>query len=250
MRRPTTALFIPVHNEHETIGKVIEHILKVAGDRIGLLVVADDASTDGSDRIAARYTEHVVRLAHNGGNGCATRAALTYIKAHDDGIERVVRIDGDGQHEPDLLPEVIDRLEAGADVVVCSRFHPRSDTRHVPFDRKFLNESAAGWMRTVTDWPVTDARSGFLGFRWNVLRPVVDALRTERYGIPMELLLRVWHRDPSACLSEIPHPAMYQPGISERLDRKYVEETVSEKTARMDEAFRVFIATCRDLGIL
>jgi glycosyltransferase involved in cell wall biosynthesis len=250
MSRKSIAVLIPVHNEHETIGRVIEHVLDVAGDRLGLLVVADDASADGSGKIAAGYTDHVVRLARNGGNGTATCAALRHILAKGAGIEHVIRIDGDGQHDPALLPDVIGKLETGADIVVCSRFHPRSDMTHVPLDRKFLNASAALWMRTVTRWPLTDARSGFLGFRWSLLRPVVGALRTERYGIPMELLLRAWRQDPSARYAEIPHPAMYQSGISERLDRKYREETVSQKTARMDEAFRVFVATCRDLGIL
>ncbi|HTK60092.1 MAG TPA: glycosyltransferase family 2 protein [Candidatus Baltobacteraceae bacterium] len=250
MVRKNVAVFIPMHNERETIGGVIERVLDAAGDRLGLLVVADDASADGSGKIAAGYTDHVVRLPQNGGNGSATRAALRHVLSNDRGIEHVIRIDGDGQHDPALLGDVIASLDSGADVVVCSRFHPRSDMSHVPLDRRFLNASAALWMRTVTRWLVTDARSGFLGFRWSLLRPVVPALRTERYGIPMELLLRVWRQDPSARYVEIPHPAMYQPGISDRLDRKYREETVLEQAARMDEAYKVFVATCRDLGIL
>lgn len=250
MPRKTTAVFLPVHNERETIGRVLEHILDVAGHRIGILIVADDASTDGSDRIAARYTDHVVRLPRNGGNGTATRVALRHLLTTDAGISQVVRIDGDGQHDPALLPAVLEKLSAGADIVVCSRFHEMSDTSHVPFDRKFLNQSAALWMRLATGWTITDARSGFLGFQWNLLKPIVSALQTERYGIPMELLLRAWHRKPSARYVEIPHPAMYQEGISDRLDRKYRDETVPEKAARMRDAYQVFVATCQTLGLL
>src|SRR5688572_24418746 len=148
-----TAIFVPLHNEHETIGRVLAHIREVAGDRLGLLVVADDASTDGSGDIARRYADHVVRLEHNGGNGTATRAALGRILATDPNIDYVIRIDGDGQHDPALLPAVLAALDGGTDVVVCSRFHPRSDTSQVPLDRTFLNASAALWMRTVTGWP-------------------------------------------------------------------------------------------------
>ena len=250
MSRKNIAVFVPMHDERETIGPTLERVIAAAGDRLGLLVVADDASTDGSGRIAALHTDHVVRLPRNGGNGAATRAALLHIAAHDDGIAHVIRIDGDGQHDPSLLPDVIARLDGGADVVVCSRFHALSDVSHVPPDRRLLNASAALWMREITGWPVSDARSGFLGFRWSLLKPVVASLRTERYGIPMELLLRVWRQDPSARYAEIPHPAMYQPGISARLDRKYRDETLADKTARMDEAFKVFLATCRSIGIL
>jgi len=245
-----TAVFVPMHNEHETIGRVLEGVRQAAGGRLGMLVVADDASTDGAGAIATRHADRVIRLERNGGNGTATRAALSHILEADPNIDYVIRIDGDGQHDPALLPDVLAELEGGADVVVCSRFHHRSDTSQVPLDRTFLNASAALWMRTATGWPVSDARSGFLGFRWSLLRQVVPALKTERYGIPMELLLRLWHRQPSALYVEVPHTAMYQTGISARLDQKYPAETLSDKTARMNEAYRVFIATCRDLGIL
>jgi len=242
-------VYVPLYNEIEKIGETLERVLDCAGPRLGLLVVADDGSTDGSGAIAERYTRHVVRLPGNGGNGTATRAALTRIACDGRDWRGAVRIDGDGQHEPSLLPEVFDRLEAGADAVVCSRFHPESDIRHVPPDRLELNRSAALRMRRVVGWPVTDARSGFLGFRWDLLRPIVGSLQTERYGIPMELLLRVWHRNPRARYEEIPHPAMYQPGISARLDRKYLEETGAEKARRMRDAHRIFETTCRVLGI-
>lgn len=249
MSLATTAVLIPVHNERETIARVIERVLKAGGGRIGMLIVADDASTDGSGEIARGYTPHVVRLEENGGNGMATRAALRYVRERGDGIERVVRIDGDGQHDPGLLPGVLDRLGAGADIVVCSRFHPRSDTRHVPPDRLELNVGLARRMRQVTGWPVTDARSGFLGFRWSLLAPIVGALRTRRYGIPMELLLRVWNRCPEARYEELAHPAMYQPGISKRLDLKYRIESAADKATRRQDAHEVFEATCRMLGI-
>lgn len=247
--REQFAVFVPSYNEREKIGDVLSRVVDIAGDRLGMLVVADDGSTDGSDLIARRYTPHVISLPGNGGNGTATRAALMHIARAGHDWLGVVRIDGDGQHEPALLPDVFDRIEDGGDLVVCSRFHPDSDISHVPPDRLTLNRSAAHRMRQVTGWPVTDARSGFLGFRWKLLRPLVLSLQTERYGIPMELLLRVWHRHPEALYQEIAHPAMYHPGISERLDDKYRTETRAEKERRMRDAHQVFEATCQVLGI-
>lgn len=247
--RDQFAVFVPLYNEREKIGETLARVLECAGRRLSMLVVADDGSTDGSGEIAGRHTPHVVTLPGNGGNGTATRAALSYIAAHGRDLRGVVRIDGDGQHDPSLLPEVFDRIEAGADVVVCSRFHPESDIRHVPPDRLELNLSAARRMRKIVGWPVTDARSGFLGFRWSLLRPIVGSLQTERYGIPMELLLRAWHHDSRARYEEVPHPAMYQPGISERLDRKYRDETEADKARRRHDAHQIFEATCRVLGI-
>ncbi len=243
------AVFVPVYNEREKLGAVLERILHAAGHRISALVVADDGSTDGSDSLAARFTEHVVHLEKNSGNGAATRAALRYIDRRCHGIDAVIRIDGDGQHEPSLLPEVMERIERGADVVVCSRFHPKSDTSCAMLDRVCLNTAIAQMVRLVTRWPVSDARSGFMGFRWNALAPIIETFKTEHYGIPIELLLRVWRHVPSAHYAEIPHPAMYQRGISERLDQKYLCETIGDKVGRLDEAFHVFLSTCTDLRI-
>lgn len=247
--RQQMVVYVPLYNEREKIGKVLEQVIEYAGKRLGMLVVADDGSNDGSNAIAALHTRHVVVLPENGGNGLATRAALSYILKDDRDWLGVVRIDGDGQHDPSRLPEVFDRLEEGADVVVCSRFHPMSDVSCVPVDRLDLNLSAAKRMRKVMGWPVTDARSGFLGFRWDLLRRVVDSLQTVRYGIPMELLLRIWHQDPSAQYEEIPHPALYHPGISERLDNKYRTETEADKIRRKSDALQIFETTCRVLGI-
>jgi glycosyltransferase involved in cell wall biosynthesis len=247
--RQLMAVYVPLYNEQEKIEEVLEQVLEFAGKRLGLLVVADDGSNDGSNAIAARHTKHVVTLPENSGNGVATRAALSYILKDDRDWCGVVRIDGDGQHDPSKLPEVFDRIEAGADVVVCSRFHPESDVSCVPADRLDLNLSAAKRMRKVMGWEITDARSGFLGFRWSLLRKIVDSLQTVRYGIPMELLLRIWHQDPSALYQEIPHPALYHLGISERLDNKYRTETEADKIRRKSDALQIFETTCRVLGI-
>jgi glycosyltransferase involved in cell wall biosynthesis len=247
--RQQMVVYVPFYNEREKIGEVLEQVIDHAGDRLGMLVVADDGSNDGSSAIAARHTKHVVTLPENGGNGVATRAALSYILKDGRDWRGVVRIDGDGQHDPSRIPEVFDRIENGADVVVCSRVHPESDVSCVPPDRLELNQGAARRMRKVMGWPVTDARSGYLGFRWSLLRTIVESLQTVRYGIPMELLLRIWHQDHVARYEEIPHPAMYHVGISERLDNKYRTETEAEKLRRRNDAHQIFESTCRVLGI-
>lgn len=249
VKRKKIAVFVPLYNEGEVIASQLEAILKVAEGRIDALLVVDDGSEDDSAAIASRYTTHVLRLQSNSGNGFATRAALKYIAALADDWSYVVRIDGDGQHDPNLLPAMFAALDEGEDVVVCSRFHVDSDTRTAMLDRFFLNEAMAHLTSRVTGWPVTDARSGFLGFRWKALRPVIGDLRVERYGIPIELLLRTWHANPQARFREIAHPAKYDTGISARLDGKYGTETMNQKVSRMTEAYGVLLATCASLGV-
>lgn len=249
LKRKKIAVFVPLYNEGEVIAGQLEAILKAAAGRIDVLLVVDDGSKDDSAEIAGRYTRHVLRLRKNSGNGLATRAALEYIAKLADDWSYVVRIDGDGQHDPGLLPDVFDALDGGKDVVVCSRFHANSDTRTAMQDRFFLNVAMAHLTSRITGWPVTDARSGFLGFNWRVLRSVIGDLCVERYGIPIELLLRTWHANPDARFHEIAHPAKYDTGISARLDGKYSTETMDQKVFRMTEAYGVLLATCASLDV-
>jgi hypothetical protein len=158
-------------------------------------------------------------------------------------------MDADGQHDPRLLSEVLEGLSRDYDVVVVSRFHPESFVGHAMLDRKALNKSIASMVSDVSGWRVTDARSGFFAYKWQCIAPVIRKLRVERYGIPIELLLRVKAQFPGASYMELPHPAKYESGISRRLDRKYADEDISAKVSRMTDAYRVFLATCVELGL-
>jgi glycosyltransferase involved in cell wall biosynthesis len=243
------AVFVPAFNEGETIGKQLGRIIDTTCGRLGMLVVVDDGSSDGTAGIARRFTRHVIERKINGGNGTATKTALSYIADRPLPPKAVIRMDADGQHDPSLLGKALDGLSRRYDVVVASRFHPESITGHAMLDRKALNRSIASMVSDVSGWPVTDARSGFFAYSWRCIAPVIARLRVEKYGIPIELLLRVRAECPGARYIEFPHPARYEAGISRRLDRKYAEEDINAKVSRMTEAYRVFLATCADLGL-
>lgn len=116
-RGPVLAL-VPALNEEESVGRV------VAGARGALgadVVVVDDGSSDATADVARRAGAIVLSLPFNVGVGGAIRTGLRF--ALERGYDRVVQLDGDGQHDPHdarRLLEVLDR--DGADLVVGSRF--------------------------------------------------------------------------------------------------------------------------------
>lgn len=69
------------------------------------------------------------------------------------------------------------------------------------------------------------------------------------YGVPIELLLRVWHEKQRARVFEIPHPAIYGGEISNKLVRKYTEEEISQKAQRLGDAYAAFLRVTQDLNI-
>jgi len=87
------------------------------------ILVVNDGSTDETARLAAEAGAAVVSLPFNVGVGGAMRTAFLYAQRH--GYAALVQVDADGQHDPADLDALIEGL-AEADVVVGTRFHPKS----------------------------------------------------------------------------------------------------------------------------
>ena len=241
------ALFIPVYNEREKLEENLAQVPKRINGYATELIIVDDCSTDGSAEIARRFTSHVISLPENSGVGVATRTGFRYIAERSE-YHHVIKFDADGQHDLNFLSEVDRNLE-NHDIVICSRFHPHSDQTHTPTDRILLNMIFVEMLRKITGWQLTDVRSGFMGFHFKDIEMIASDIIVPRYGIPMELLLRLWARKPDAMVYEIPHPAVYGGDISNRLKKKYSSELVTEKSDRLQMAYEALLIVINSLGI-
>lgn len=104
-------IVIPVHDEAATIGDVVARCR-----RHGPVLVVDDGSTDGSGALAAAAGATVVRLPRRAGKGAALRRGFGEALAR--GAERVVTLDGDGQHEPEEIPRLLAAAARDPEAVV------------------------------------------------------------------------------------------------------------------------------------
>ena len=105
---------IPVFNEAPTICDLV-----VRAACHGPVLVVDDGSSDGSADAAAAAGAAVLRVAGRRGKGAALRAG--FAEALSRGAERVLTLDGDGQHDPDDIPRLLAASAAlpGALVIGC-----------------------------------------------------------------------------------------------------------------------------------
>lgn len=243
------ALFVPVFEEEETLGSILEQLPSKMKDGAPVsLYVVDDGSQDGSAEVARDFTDNVIVLPKNKGVGAATKAGLQKI-TQDGGVKRfscVIKFDADGQHDIRLIPAVY-KLLRDYDVVTCSRFHPVSDQSSTPLDRLILNMTFANIFKVITGVQLSDVRTGFMGLRMRHVERIADKLIVERYGIPMELLIRVWSEEPQANFCEVPHPAMYQRDISSKLNAKYTTEDLELKSRRVADAYCAILRVLADL---
>src|SRR5574337_837869 len=133
MRAPRTVAVIPAYNEQGAIGRLVEEIHEV--DASLEVVVLDDCSTDDTADVAEAHGATVLRLPFNVGIGGAVQTGFRY--ALEQGYERAVRLDGDGQHIPGELPKLLAPIERGeADLVIGSRFVDANGTYRPPFARR------------------------------------------------------------------------------------------------------------------
>lgn len=117
--RPEITVVVPLHNEADVVADVVGELTRVLGT-LGTtweIVLVDDGSTDGTGRriheIAKRDPRVVpMQLSRNFGKEGALAAGLEAAAG-----DAVIVMDGDLQHPPTLIPDLLQRWRAGADVV-------------------------------------------------------------------------------------------------------------------------------------
>jgi len=150
---------IPAFNEQACIGGVIREARETLPGVS--LVVIDDCSKDATVALAREAGARVLCLPHHLGLGGAVQAG--YKLAYELGYEYVIRLDGDGQHDPRDIPRLLEALRnSGCQMVIGSRFVGH-DGHHTSFMRKLGVRFFRAVLRPILGKPVRDPTSGFVG---------------------------------------------------------------------------------------
>lgn len=146
---------IPAYNEAATIAEVATQARRYVDE----VVVVDDASGDDTADVAREAADGVVSHPENLGVGGAVHTG--YRLAVEQGYDRLVQLDGDGQHDPAYIPEMLDRMdETDAGMVVGSRWLNASHAEYNLLRRagiRFYTMEA----NLLGDLNVTDVTSGY-----------------------------------------------------------------------------------------
>jgi glycosyltransferase involved in cell wall biosynthesis len=152
-------ILIPAYNEEGAIGGVVNEVRAVMPD-VPILVV-DDCSTDATIHTARAAGARVLSLPHHLGLGGAVQAG--YRLAFELEYDYVIRVDGDGQHDPRDIPKMLETLEREkCEMVIGSRFIDGSGM-HSGFLRAAAIVFFRAVLRPILDHPVHDPTSGFVG---------------------------------------------------------------------------------------
>ena len=179
----TVMVGIPCYNEEVAIGSLVVRASQYA-DRV---VVLDDGSTDKTAEIARLAGADVLVHSANCGKGAALRDLFMY--ATQCGVDILVILDGDGQHDPDDIPKLIRPLMLDeADIVNGSRYlngHGSETPHYRRFGQVVLDKfTRLGLSRDVT---VTDTQSGFRAF--SMKAAPIFKFGTDQLAIDSEMLM-------------------------------------------------------------
>lgn len=158
-------IIIPAYNEAATLAGVIADIQVHAPGAD--LVVVNDASQDDTGHVARRVGVPVLDLPINLGIGGAMQTGFVY--AYRNGYDIAMQVDGDGQHDPKHIPDVLAPIQKGmADVVIGSRFLERIGYTS-SFIRLFGIRFFAWLIGIMTNKRIFDATSGFRAYNKRAL---------------------------------------------------------------------------------
>lgn len=178
---------IPAFDEEKTIGSMV----LAARRYVDEVVVVDDGSNDRTAWIAEQAGAYVVRHDVNRGYGAAVRSCFRH--ARNNGTELLVILDGDGQHHPDAIPQVIEPILQGrADVSIGSRFLRPTSLAKVPRYRRFGIKVLTKLtnLGSRNNRHVVDGQSGFRAYSRRAV-DTIDPLE-ENMGASAEIL---WEAD-------------------------------------------------------
>ena len=186
----TVAVVIPAYN----VAPHILEVLKTIPDFVDKIIVVDDCGTDGTTRLLTQLDDRRVEvLRHEVNQGVGGAMATGFGRAILSHSDLVVKMDGDGQMDPQYVSTLLDPLiEEGFEYAKGNRFLDATKLRSMPAYRlignyvlTFLTKMASGY------WHLFDPQNGFLAIRSVTLKKIDFTHLAKRYFFENDMLVHL-----------------------------------------------------------
>lgn len=158
-------IIIPAYNEAECIETVVDNLIENYPQYD--YVIINDGSTDDTRKVCARRKFNFMDLPVNTGLSGAIKSGMRYANYY--GYDHVLQLDGDGQHDPAFIEDMIKEMEStDCDIVIGSRFK----TKKKPLNSRMIGSqilTAAIWATTGGTY-IGDVTSGMRLFNKKMIK--------------------------------------------------------------------------------
>ncbi|MBH1963846.1 MAG: glycosyltransferase family 2 protein [Comamonadaceae bacterium] len=233
--------------------KVTQHVLGVItaiGPEVEAIYAVDDACPEGSGRFIEEHNiDPRVRVLYNAENRGVGGAIVTaYEAAIEDDMDIVVKIDGDGQMNPGLLPHFVRPLVRGqADYTKGNRFYRPESLRGMPPMRLFGNAVLSLMTKfSCGYWSSMDPTNGYTAIHTAVLRKLPLEKLERRYFFETDMLYHL--NTIRAVVHDVPMDAVYADEESNLKISKVLPEFLRKHASRLVKRY-AYLYLLRDFNI-
>lgn len=184
------AIVVPAYQVSKNVIQVLEGI----PDYIRWIVVVDDCSSDDTyEKVAAKEEPRICLIKHSENQGVGGAVLSGYHKALELGADIVVKMDGDGQMDPQYLPLLLQPIIDGeADYVKGNRFLHTADLSQMPWIRRIGNNGLSFWCKLTSGyWSVFDPTNGYTAIHSSVVALLDDNCIDKRYFFEISMLIEL-----------------------------------------------------------
>lgn len=220
--RPLIAVVIPSY-------KVKRHILDVIaaiGQEVTHIYIVDDKCPDHSGDFVETYCsdKRVTILRHSENQGVGGAVMTGYKAAVDDGADVIVKVDGDGQMDPALIPYFVQPiLDGDADYTKGNRFYDLEEIGAMPPIRLVGNAVLSLMAKVSTGyWDLFDPTNGYTAIHGDVAKNLPFTKISRRYFFETDVLFRL--NIMRAVVLDVPMSAKYADEVSGLKISKIVSE--------------------------
>lgn len=201
---PGTWVVLPTYDEAQNLPGIATAILLALPG--ATLLVVDDNSPDGTGELAdgLAAVDPSIQVMHRAGKeglGKAYRAGFGV--ALDGGATRIVQMDADWSHSPDYLPALMAALDAGADLVIGSRYARGGGVRDWGLMRRIVSRGGSVFARSVLRLAPHDLTGGFKAWRRAALQ-TIDWERVHSGGYVFQIETTYLASRAGARVTEVP----------------------------------------------
>lgn len=148
------SIVMPAKNEAANLQNLLPRLKAVVAE--AEVIVVDDGSSDETVAVCKLHDVKVVSHPYSKGNGAAIKTGARTASG-----EIIVFMDGDGQHKPEDIPRLLEKMEEGFDLVIGARDKDSQADNYRAFANGVYNRLAS----TVTGHKIHDLTSGFRAVR-------------------------------------------------------------------------------------
>jgi dolichol-phosphate mannosyltransferase len=187
-----TLIVTPTYNEKDNLPRFVDAV-RSAYPEADLMIV-DDNSPDGTGAIAdaiAAKDNHVKVMHRPGKLGLGTAYTQAFQRGLGEGYDWFFEMDADLSHDVKYLPDFVQALEGGADIVIGSRNIPGGGVEGWGLGRHFISKGGSLYSRTILGLGVRDLTSGYKAFTRRAIEAIgIDHVHSNGYSFQIEMTYR------------------------------------------------------------